>query len=64
MVWENREVSGASGMQVPYYSIADDLSPFMELDKVRVIIGGIFEGPERKCVAPSPGVRPCLGVEV
>ena len=50
MVWEvNREVSGASGMQVPYYSIADDLSPFMELDKqIRVILGGIFRRSGKK----------------
>jgi retron-type reverse transcriptase len=45
----NREVSGASGMQVPYYSIADDLSPFKELDKqIRVILGGIFRRSGRK----------------
>ena len=45
----NRAVSGASGMQVPYYSIADDLSSFKELDKqIRVILGGIFRRSERK----------------
>jgi len=39
----NREISGASGMQVPYYSMADDLSPFKRLDRqIREVIGGIF----------------------
>jgi len=54
MVWEvNRELSGASGMQVPYYSIADDLSPFQDLDKqIRVILGGIFRRSGKKMQGP------------
>ena len=44
MIYEiNREVSGACGMQVPYYSLANDLSPFRELDRqIRIILGGFF----------------------
>ncbi len=39
----NRATSGATGMLVPYYSMADNLEPFRKLDrKIRRVIGGIF----------------------
>jgi RNA-directed DNA polymerase len=39
----NRETSGATGMLVPYYSMANDLEPFRQLDRqIRRVIGGIF----------------------
>ena len=39
----NREISGAIGMQVPYYSLANDLNAFKDLDRqIRETIGGIF----------------------
>ena len=39
----NSEISGATGMLVPYYSMADDLEPFRQLDRqIRRVIGGIF----------------------
>ena len=44
MVYEiNREVSGECGMQVRYYSLADDLEPFRQLDRlIRQMAGGVF----------------------
>ena len=39
----NREISGVCGMQVPYYSLANDLAEFRELDRqIRETLGGVF----------------------
>ena len=39
----NREISGAIGMQIPYYSLANDLTAFKDLDRqIRETIGGMF----------------------
>ena len=39
----NKSISGVNVMQVPYYSMADDLGPFQLLDvQIRQLVGGIF----------------------
>jgi|TARA_B100001971_G_scaffold212386_1_gene242443 retron-type reverse transcriptase len=39
----NKAIIGVNVMQVPYYSMADDLEPFQLLDlQIRQLIGGIF----------------------
>ena len=44
----NKAVSGLNVMQVPYYSMANDLGPFQLLDvQIRQLIGGIFRRQER-----------------
>ena len=45
----NRAISGVSVFQIPYYSMADDLEPFKQLDRqIRQLVGGIFRRQDLK----------------